>query len=71
MFVQWLPAKLGMVRPSGDEDEEEEENRHVASLEELQVGFGRVTDYPRSLTTRLKVAIYFGHTFTVVQFLLL
>ena len=35
-FVQWLPAKLGMVRPSGDE-EDGDEGENNATLEELQV----------------------------------
>ena len=38
VLVQWLPAKLGMVRPSGEEEEDEEETKNEATLEELQVG---------------------------------
>lgn len=36
LLIQWLPAKLGMIRPSGDDEEEEEDKKNDATLEELQ-----------------------------------
>jgi len=53
-FVQWLPAKLGMVRPSGDEDDGEEE-KNQATLEELQ-GRGLVSTEPIA-DPRIKKAV--------------
>jgi len=55
LLVQWLPAKMGMVRPSGDDEEEEEERTNVASLEELQ-GRGLVSTEPLA-DPRIKKAV--------------
>jgi len=55
LLVQWLPAKMGMVRPSGDDEEEEEERTNVATLEELQ-GRGLVSTEPLA-DPRIKKAV--------------